>query len=113
MTQILTLPAAATTDCGEVDLNRGRGLGNNGDYGDVQVDNGLPDGAAVVNVAAGRCADVAQAASDADGRHAVRRGRGGVPVPPSGTKITFFANDINSSLTQRLCVSASSATKEK
>ena len=90
------LPAEAATDCGEVDLNRGQGLGNNEDYGDVQVDDGLPDGAAVVNVAAGRCADVAEAAPDADGRHAVRCGRGGVPVPSSGTKLTFYENDINS-----------------
>ena len=78
-----------------VDPYRGRGLGNNHDDGDVQVDDGLPDGAAVVNVAACRCADVAEAAPDADGRHAVRCGRGGVPVPPSGTKLTFFENYIN------------------
>ena len=63
--------------------------------GDVKVDDRLSDGAAVGGDGGNRilagvgCANIAEAASHADGGDAVRRGRKGVPLPP-GMNSWFF-----------------------
>ena len=75
-----------------MDQYRGRRLGNYDDDGDVKVDDGLSNGATVGDgggIAIG-CANIAEAAADADGRYAVRRGRSGVSVPP-GMNSPFFS----------------------
>ena len=63
--------------------------------GDVKVDDRLSDGAAVGGDGGNRilagvgCANIAEAASHADGGNAVRRGRKGLPLPP-GMNSWFF-----------------------